>query len=231
MSRTPTIVLVHGLAIVQRADRMLQGVAEALVAGGHRVAPRPIVQGDGSLAELSERLWAQLAGIEGPLALLCHSLGGLEARTFLLDDARARRLAAIVTIASPHRGTPLAMPMQTFNRAYRDLTRAARDRWTALHGAAEAQSAARHGIRCLSVVARVQGLARAPQLYASQALVGAFEGPNDGLVSVASQRWASTALEVDLDHVESSAMVPSLPRHPRALETWCRMAELAVGER
>lgn len=225
--RTPTVVLVHGLAILRRADAMFQGLAAALEQRGHKVA-RTIVQGDGTLEELSERLWKQLATIDGPLALLCHSMGGLQARAFLLDDARASRLNSIVTIGSPHRGVPLVTLLAPFQRAYRDLTPMNRDLWDRAHGEAERLSASRHGVRCLSVVARLDGLARHAQLVGSQALLQALEGPNDGLVAASSQRWGTTGLEVELDHLECAAIGAPYGRRDRVIEAWARMAELAT---
>jgi triacylglycerol lipase len=224
----PTIVLVHGLAILRRADAMLRDVQADLEGRGWAVA-RTLVQGDGTLDELAGRLGAQLDALDGPLALLCHSMGGLQARTLLLDDRRAARLAAIVTLGSPHKGVPLARLMGPFQRAYRDLTPSARRAWEARFGEAERLAAARHGVRCLSVVARVDGLPGHAQLAASGAMLAALEGPNDGLVSAASQRWGTTAFETDLDHLDCASLAPSPGRRARVLETWARMAELAAG--
>ena len=223
----PTVVLVHGLAILRRADTMFTGVEEALRARGWSTA-RTLVQGDGTLDELAERLWLQLSAIEGPLALLCHSMGGLQARALLLDDAKVARIKAIVTIGSPHRGVPMAPLAGPFHRAYRDLTPGARASWESRFGDAERLSAARHGVRCLSVVARVDGFPRHVPLLPSGAMLRALEGPNDGLVSAASQRWGTTAFETDLDHLECAAIGPAYGRRERVLETWARMAELAT---
>lgn len=61
----------------------------------------------------------QTAGDGGPIHLVGHSTGGLDARLFaapstLLDEtehdlmAMAERVASVVTVATPHRGTPMA---------------------------------------------------------------------------------------------------------------------------
>lgn len=225
----PTVVLVHGLAVVRRAARMFDGVPEALEQLGHRVA-RTLVQGDGSLEELADRLWAQLSAIDGPLALLCHSMGGLEARMLLLDEKRARRLRAIATVGTPHGGTPLAVPMARMNRAYRDMTPVARVRWNDAHAAQEACAADRHGIRLLSAVASVQGRARHLGLVPSQLLLERLHGGGgDGLVPAAAQRWGEVAAEVDLDHAECAAFSRRDASHPRAVELWSRLAARAVA--
>jgi hypothetical protein len=230
MSRdAPTIVLVHGLAIVRSAARMFDGIPEALEACGHRVA-RALVQGDGSLEELADRLWKQLASMDGPLALLCHSFGGLEARTLLLDDTRARRLRAVATLGTPHAGTPLAIPMSRLNRAYKDMTPVARVRWNDRHATEEAMSADRHGIKLVSAIASVSGRVRHLGLVPTQLLLERLHGgPGDGLVPSAAQRWGEVVGEADLDHVECAAFTRRDPQHPRVAQLWARMAEQALA--
>jgi hypothetical protein len=228
VSTDATIVLVHGLAIVRKADHMLTGVAEALQARGYRTA-RTFAQGDGSLLELAERHWQQLERIDGPLVLLCHSMGGLQARTFLLDDARARRLRGIATLGSPHAGTSLTWFMAPFQRAYRDMTPAARAAWIARHGQQERDTARQHAIRCVSAVASLSGPAHYPQMLVTQALLQGVAGANDGLVPAMSQRWAEHAFEVDLDHIECAAIAKPLRRARSSIESWIRLAELATA--
>lgn len=229
MSRdAPTVVLVHGLAIVRSAARMFDGIPEELESRGHRVR-RAIVQGDGSCEALSERLWRELAAIDGPLVLLCHSMGGVEARHFLLDDNRARRLRAIATVGTPHAGTPLAIPMSRFGRAYRDLTPVARAQWAERHAVEEARSAGRHEIRLLSVVAQVTGRVRHLQLLPTQILLERLHGgPGDGLVPAVAQRWGEHAFDVALDHAECAAFSRADASWPDAIDLWCRLADIAT---
>jgi pimeloyl-ACP methyl ester carboxylesterase len=190
---------------------------------------RTIVQGDGTLEELADRLWQQLDQIDGPLILLCHSMGGLQARTFLLDDNRARRLHAIATVGSPHRGTALTFASWLFNPAYRSMTPPVRDAWLKRHEAEELRTARRHGVRCLSAVAALRSAARYPQLIPTQAFLQLTVGPNDGLVSAASQRWGETVMEVDLDHIESVGVFPPARRARPCHDLWIRLAETAAG--
>jgi triacylglycerol lipase len=225
VSQRPTIVLVHGLAILREAPGMFTGLEAALVARAFEVR-RTLVQGDGTLPELADRLWSQLEKIDGPLALLCHSMGGLEARTFLLDDARARRLAAIATLGSPHAGTPLVVPMTPVYRAYRDMTPAARARWEQAHGAAERAGAERHGVRLVSAIAALRRPATHMRLRATQRWL-ANRGPSDGLVPADSQRFGEVLFEADLDHVECS-LPPGLARPEPAFDAWVRLAEAAA---
>lgn len=52
---------------------------------------------------------ARVGGITGkPVVLICHSMGGLAVRAWLRTRDDPRKVARVVTIASPHRGTWLA---------------------------------------------------------------------------------------------------------------------------
>ena len=202
-----------------RSETMFHGVGEALAARGFRVS-RTDNTGDGSLDELAGRVWSQLDRIDGPLVLLCHSMGGLQARTFLLDDNRARRLRAIATCGSPHNGTSLASIGQVFQRALRDLTPNARTIWNAKHGEAERSAAIRHGVRCVSAVAACATPPRYRRMRLPEWLLRQREGPNDGLVSASSQRWGAEALEIDLDLLIEGAPPWPIRRHwhvPRSI--------------
>ncbi|MEW6368333.1 MAG: alpha/beta fold hydrolase [Acidobacteriota bacterium] len=63
--------------------------------------------------ELSKYLAEDLTRImaahpAGRIALVAHSMGGLVARSALRDPALAARVGVLVTLGSPHNGTPLA---------------------------------------------------------------------------------------------------------------------------
>lgn len=224
----PTLVLVHGLAIVQHAGLMFGDVPEVLQNAGFRVF-RTIVQGDGSLEELSDRLWGEVSKVDGPVALLCHSMGGLEARTFLLDDSRCVKLRAIVTVGSPHAGTPLARPAVALNRAYQDLTVAARTAWVHRHVEAEHAAVKAHGIRLGSAIAKTVGAPRVASMkpgWLALRTLGA--GPNDGLVPAASQVFGERLFDVDLDHAETVALGVRPAQVPAVHALWLRMARWAV---
>lgn len=102
----PTVVLVHGLM----ADGpSMWGLRRALHAAGRpTVAPsmggalRPI-------ASYAERLERVLSSQDGPVDVVCHSLGGIVLRTCLEKHPRLReRVRRVVTIASPHHGSGAA---------------------------------------------------------------------------------------------------------------------------
>ncbi len=144
------------------------------------------------------------------LDLIAHSLGGLDARYALAHLGLARRVRSLVTIGTPHRGTPLAdlvlkgplgwahgvlraagLPteavtwlgteaLERFNREVRDVP----------------------GVRDACVVG---GMRRAGPplplpLVPAHAFLHRAAGPNDGLVPVASQYWGETLAEIEADH-------------------------------
>jgi pimeloyl-ACP methyl ester carboxylesterase len=224
MRRDSTIVLIHGLTVVRQTENTFVGVPEALEAKGFRVR-RTQVRGNGTLDALAERVWSQIEPIDGPLVLLCHSMGGLQARTFLLNDERARRIESIITVGTPHAGLPLARVAGALGQAYRDMTIAARRRWVSEHGAAEQASIRRHGVRCLSVVASLTGWAVNYRLRPTQLLI---REPSDGLVPATSQRWEDVAFDVPLDHMECACVHPPSPRQDECVDLWVRMAESAT---
>jgi len=104
-----TVVLVHGMGGFQKIDGI--DYFWRVPALYRSLGAKVFVPGTTTFASSEKRaaeLKAQLDTVPGPLILLCHSQGGLDARwlvTKLGYDTRAR---AVVTIATPHRGSPLA---------------------------------------------------------------------------------------------------------------------------
>ncbi|HUJ28596.1 MAG TPA: alpha/beta fold hydrolase [Myxococcales bacterium] len=104
-----TVVLIHGMggwSSIDGFDYFYQ-VPELWRSLGASV----FVPGTTSFASIEERageLEAQLDGLPGPLILVAHSQGGLDARYLVSTLGYARRVRALVTIASPHHGSPVA---------------------------------------------------------------------------------------------------------------------------
>jgi triacylglycerol lipase len=115
------IVLVNGIdtsPLFRYSDRIVQMLREV---GGHDVylATLPAYQPPRKRAPL---LWARIQEIQAAsgttqVNLVCHSLGGLDCRYLvspaglpadLGDDAPARAVASITTVATAHRGTAVA---------------------------------------------------------------------------------------------------------------------------
>jgi triacylglycerol lipase len=106
------MVLCHGFTGFEKIGPIsyFYGVAEALRADGHEVYT-PVVDPYNSSeirgAELQKQVEAILASTgAAKVNLICHSQGGLDCR--YVASNLGERVASVVTIATPHHGTPVA---------------------------------------------------------------------------------------------------------------------------
>ncbi|HEU0033047.1 MAG TPA: alpha/beta fold hydrolase [Kofleriaceae bacterium] len=142
--------------------------------------------------------------------LIAHSLGGLDARYALAHLGLARRVRSLVTIGTPHRGSPLA-----------DLSLRGPVGW--VHGVLRAiglpleavewlstEALERFnrdvpdvpGVRYACVVGGLHGETPAVplSLVLAHAYLAKVSGTNDGIVPVSSQYWGETLAEIEADH-------------------------------
>jgi triacylglycerol lipase len=107
---TPTVVLLHGFLGFSRWGPIEQfrGVEKAL--GRKDIRPLiPEVPGAGTIAERAEILANKLFRGRAPVfALVAHSMGGLDARYLISHLDPDRRVKSLLTVSTPHRGSPLA---------------------------------------------------------------------------------------------------------------------------
>ncbi|WP_419896433.1 hypothetical protein [Roseomonas sp. USHLN139] len=157
------------------------------------------------IADNAGRIAAALQADERPALLVAHSKGGLEALAALLDPGVARHCRGLLTLQSPFYGSPvadavLARPwlQRGLARLVRlaglgagegldDLSTAARHRWMQENAAAVAALTAH--LPVLSIASAVGEEAVGPDrryLALARWMAGEGQGPNDGLVSVAS---------------------------------------------
>ena len=111
------IVLAHGIlgfgsVLPLQPLNYFNGVRDLYVSMGHDVIC-PTVAALGSIAarsaELQRQVLARWADDGVPIHLLAHSMGGLDCRHMLQGDAAlARRVRRLITIATPHFGSPVA---------------------------------------------------------------------------------------------------------------------------
>jgi triacylglycerol lipase len=211
------IVLAHGLFGFDRIGlgpltlaSYFRGIPEALEAAGNRVLAThvPAIAGvDRRARRLGEQIDAAFPGES--VHLIGHSMGGLDARRLASDPAWSGRLLSLTTIGTPHLGSSLAdFAKLRVGRVYRlldavgidhqgflDVTRrTARD----FHRSVVVPD----GVECFSIAGDPLADHVCWPLHRLHAIMTELEGPNDGLVSVASACAFGTALPAwPLDHL------------------------------
>jgi triacylglycerol lipase len=203
------ITLVHGFAgfdevrVAGKRAAYFRGVRERLEARGFEcVVPKlpPVAQ----IAVRARVLALELERIAAggrDVHVIAHSMGGLDAR-YALSTYGARGVRSLVTVATPHRGTPLAGTLARLARAagFEPLSHALRDLAPErLEALASAMRDARD-VRYASVLVAPRAGRVHPLLYPTYGLLARKVGDNDGLVPVASQAWGEIIGEADTDH-------------------------------
>jgi triacylglycerol lipase len=206
----PVVVLVHGFAgfdelrVAGRRAAYFRGVRERLEARGYAcVVPRlPPVASIAVRARVLARELEHAGAGGGDVHVIAHSMGGLDARYALSNYTHSSSVRSLVSVATPHQGTPLAAGLARLARAsgLGELARALEDlapeRLDALAGA---MRDARQ-VRYASVVVAPRGGRVHPLLRPTYALLSRKFGDNDGLVPVASQRWGQVIGNAETDH-------------------------------
>ncbi len=106
----PALVLLYGFLGFSRYGPIeyFRGVEQALCQA-HVVPLIPEVPPGGTVVERAEALASQLFCSDAPsFAVVAHSMGGLDARHLITYLDPDRRVKSLITVATPHRGTPLA---------------------------------------------------------------------------------------------------------------------------
>jgi triacylglycerol lipase len=204
------IVLVHGLFGFDRVCignwvlvDYFPGIPRALEKAGNRVLVARLSPTRGvadRAAQLKEFLDRHAPG--EAVHLFGHSMGGLDARYMISHLGMAARVLSLTTLGTPHRGSPFADwalerigrlvgPVLDFfslpRQAFRDLTVAACAEFNA-------RTPAMPGVRYFSVAGRFEPHWPDAAWQLSASVVGRAEGPNDGIVSVASASYGECTL-------------------------------------
>jgi triacylglycerol lipase len=198
------VVLAHGvlgfdeIAVGGRRHRYFRNIADGL---GSLEAEfhHPRVPATGAVAERAEHLAELVRSLPCErVNVIAHSMGGLDARYAISRLGLEGRVASLVTVGTPHLGTPLAdlalkgIPASAV-RALADLTVSALERFNREVPDVE-------GTAYCSVMAHSDLLETNPLLWPSHAYLSQKAGPNDGLVPASSQRWGTVIREVEADH-------------------------------
>ncbi|KAI1301981.1 Alpha/Beta hydrolase protein, partial [Xylaria venustula] len=221
------IVLAHGLlgfAELRLTPGLLppvhywRGITEALRANGVHVITTTVPP-SGSIEKRAEKLARGIADAAGgrEVNIIAHSMGGLDAR-YMISHLRPANVTvrSLVTVASPHHGSSFAdfliqeIGKERLPSIYKLLERVGMET-----GAFEQLTAAYmtsdFNPRTLddpqvSYYSYGAMMSRPPLLSPfrhSHGVISRVEGPNDGLVSVASAQWGSyKGTLVDVSHLD-----------------------------
>lgn len=159
-------------------------------------------------AELKDQIETLLPNAE-KIHIIAHSMGGLDARLMIVDLGMAEKVASLTTIGTPHLGTILAdrvigwggsLWMDFLQNAVRlniagvnDLTTAA----CAAFNQRARDAEAKNGVFYQTFSSFEEGNDMFLPLFPSWAFIRGFEGRNDGLVPVRSQKWESELVAAD----------------------------------
>lgn len=212
----PPIVLVHGLlgfdhiALLRWRFVYFRGIVERLRDAGATVYTVRLPP----LASVPQRAQALTAFVRAlpheRVSLVAHSMGGLDARYAVARLGLHTQVTSLVTIATPHQGTPLAdlgamPPLQALRLLVGRVglqTEALDWLTSARAGTFNRDIADVAGVRYGSVVARANpgAILVNPVLLSGLLYLHGCAGANDGMVPVTSQRWGEVIDEIDADH-------------------------------
>jgi triacylglycerol lipase len=210
------LVLVHGImgfdhiGVGPIKQAYFRGIAVALSALGVKCyVPRlpPLGSVPARAAKLAEYVRSLP---EAKVNIIAHSMGGLDARYAISRLGLADRVASLVTVGTPHRGSPLAdLAAEGPARWVREWfarvgTPSEAVEWLTTASAEKFNLDVPDDPRVVygSVVCRVPGgLWRSnPLLVPTHMYLRKRAGTNDGIVPTASQRWGHTIVEHEVDH-------------------------------
>jgi triacylglycerol lipase len=209
-----------------------RGIDRALARLGHPVIVTRVSPAGGIVrraAELKASLLRHLdrisVGGRQKLIVVGHSMGGLDLRYLVSHLGFADRVAAVLTVCTPHRGSPFAdyairnlddrLRVLRFIRAMNIDIDAVKDLTTTSCKAFNEQVRDVPGLPYYSISACRTRSRMAPWGLLSHEIIRRREGENDGLVSVASARWGTHLGTWAADHWHSiNRRLPELGRTP-----------------
>lgn len=223
------IVLVHGLFGFDRirvagvtVANYFPGIVEGLQAAGNRVLV-PTLSPTGGVADRARQLkdFLERTAPHEPVHLLAHSMGGLDSRYMVSCLGMSNRVLTLTTLGTPHRGTAFAdWGIQRLERLLKPIfnlcgvpTQAFYDLTTG--GCRTFNDTVRDvaGVRYFSVAGQHDGNFLSPEWLLPYRIVMEKEGPNDGVVSVASATYGERMDVWDGDHLSLVNWLNPFARH------------------
>jgi triacylglycerol lipase len=232
----PTLALLHGfLGFSHRGPiEYFRGVKGAL-RQMHIPLLIPEVPPAGTIGERAETLAAKLLrGNTSTFALVAHSMGGLDARYLITYLDPDHRIKSLLTVSTPHRGSPLAAWMLESRGPipawFRHIGRPALDELTPK--ACAAMTIPDRGDVNYASYASYRPPDELPFWLKSYGRI--IPEDNDGFVSVSSAQWGEFRGIMHADHVELLGWSLGLPDAKSArpfdhLRFWTRAAAEAMA--
>jgi triacylglycerol lipase len=226
--RSP-LVLVHGLFGFDQIRlgnwtlaSYFPGIPQFLgAAGNHVLVPRLSPTGGvreraGQLKEFLDREMPS-----EPVHLLAHSMGGLDSRYMISKMGMERRVLSLTTLGTPHRGSAfadwgirrLARLLRPMFKTFGIPTQGFYDVTTEHCRAFNTAVPDVPGVRYFSVAGRHDGGFLTPEWLLSHGIVLKEEGPNDGVVSIASASYGEGPQIWDGDHFSLVNWLNPFVRH------------------
>jgi triacylglycerol lipase len=177
---------------------------------GFRVLFPQVAPTAGVAARAAELRDLILRWTEEPVNIIAHSMGGLDARYLITHLGMADRVRSLTTVSTPHRGTYIAdwftahfhhrIPLLLTLQALGFNVDGFRDCRLAACQAFNATTPDMPGVQYFSYGGETPTARLSPVLRRAWNILTPVEGPNDGLVSVASARWGEYLGTVHADH-------------------------------
>jgi triacylglycerol lipase len=231
------LVLVHGLCGFDRLYAFRRpvvdyfpGIRARLERAGNRVytaCVRPTAGVADRAADLKRFIEREVP--PGPVHVIGHSMGGLDARYMIAKFGMHSRVRSLTTIGTPHRGTVFAdWAVRRLGRLIKPILSVAGIPHQAFYDLTTARCRQFNetilnvpGVRYFAIAGQCEEPWIGPEWRVSYGMVAEAEGPNDGVVSVASARWGESTDLWPGDHLN---LVNWPNRRARKRGKWPEMA-------
>jgi triacylglycerol lipase len=197
-----------------------RGISGAFAERGHPVlleSVHPTASIDRRARMLKRSIESFLSRLGRPgerIIIFAHSMGGLDCRHMITHLEMARQVRALVTISTPHRGSPYADwalrnlgdrlgGRRLVKRLGLDVS-ALPDLTGASCAIFNQQTPDAASVRYYSISAARPWHRMPPFYYHSHRVISAAEGENDGLVSVKSAQWGEHLGTWAVDHLHAA---------------------------